>query len=197
LLVALTGFIAMALVVGATRAADPRERLALALIAGGALGNLVDRVRDGMVTDFIGLHAAGFHWPTFNIAECNHRRRGASDLRPRPERVPSPRGCRMMPFQGLPVFALVILGNLRAAHQRVARRIGRPPYTFGSGDTAHDFVGRVYRVGGALLFAFMLLRVVWPEADAGAGQIPWLGHPALAGAGLVTMVVGAVTIVAA
>jgi signal peptidase II len=46
-----------------------REGMALSLILGGAVGNLIDRIRDGMVTDFIDLHAAGHHWPTFNLAD--------------------------------------------------------------------------------------------------------------------------------
>lgn len=41
----------------------------LVLIMGGALGNLVDRLWLGMVIDFIDLHAAGWHWPAFNIAD--------------------------------------------------------------------------------------------------------------------------------
>jgi signal peptidase II len=41
----------------------------LALILGGALGNLVDRLRFGHVVDFVDLHAAGWHWPAFNVAD--------------------------------------------------------------------------------------------------------------------------------
>ena len=41
----------------------------LALILGGALGNLVDRVRFGQVVDFLDFHAAGWHWPAFNVAD--------------------------------------------------------------------------------------------------------------------------------
>ena len=41
----------------------------LALVMGGALGNVVDRVRFGAVVDFIQWHAAGFYWPAFNIAD--------------------------------------------------------------------------------------------------------------------------------
>ncbi len=41
----------------------------LALILGGALGNLVDRLRFGHVVDFLDLHAAGWHWPAFNVAD--------------------------------------------------------------------------------------------------------------------------------
>jgi signal peptidase II len=43
--------------------------LALALILGGALGNLIDRVIFGAVIDFIDVHAAGYHWPAFNVAD--------------------------------------------------------------------------------------------------------------------------------
>ncbi|MEQ8798668.1 MAG: signal peptidase II [Salinisphaeraceae bacterium] len=42
----------------------------LALILGGALGNAIDRVARGHVIDFLDLHAAGYHWPAFNIADC-------------------------------------------------------------------------------------------------------------------------------
>jgi len=41
----------------------------LALILGGALGNVIDRLRFGHVVDFLDLHAAGWHWPAFNVAD--------------------------------------------------------------------------------------------------------------------------------
>lgn len=47
----------------------PLERLALWVVIGGALGNLHDRVRHGTVVDFIDVHAAGWHWPAFNVAD--------------------------------------------------------------------------------------------------------------------------------
>ncbi len=43
--------------------------LALALLLSGAIGNLVDRLRHGYVVDFIDVHAAGWHWPAFNVAD--------------------------------------------------------------------------------------------------------------------------------
>lgn len=43
--------------------------LALALILGGALGNLIDRIWLGAVIDFLDFHAAGWHWPAFNLAD--------------------------------------------------------------------------------------------------------------------------------
>ena len=48
---------------------EPRVALALALVLGGALGNLWDRVTLGYVVDFVQLHAAGYHWPAFNVAD--------------------------------------------------------------------------------------------------------------------------------
>jgi signal peptidase II len=41
----------------------------LALILGGAVGNVIDRLRFGHVVDFVDLHAAGWHWPAFNVAD--------------------------------------------------------------------------------------------------------------------------------
>jgi signal peptidase II len=41
----------------------------LALILGGAIGNLIDRLRYGHVVDFLDLHAFGWHWPAFNVAD--------------------------------------------------------------------------------------------------------------------------------
>ena len=43
--------------------------LALSLVLGGAIGNLVDRVRQGEVIDFILIHYKAFHWPAFNVAD--------------------------------------------------------------------------------------------------------------------------------
>jgi signal peptidase II len=41
----------------------------LALILGGALSNLVDRIRLGRVVDFLDLYCRSYHWPTFNLAD--------------------------------------------------------------------------------------------------------------------------------
>ncbi|MFP4079924.1 MAG: signal peptidase II [Ectothiorhodospira sp.] len=54
------------------RRLQPDERLtatALALVLGGAVGNLIDRLWHGHVIDFIDLHYAGYHWPAFNVAD--------------------------------------------------------------------------------------------------------------------------------
>ena len=41
----------------------------LSLIAGGAIGNLIDRLRFGSVVDFLDFHIKAYHWPAFNIAD--------------------------------------------------------------------------------------------------------------------------------
>jgi signal peptidase II len=43
--------------------------LPLALVIGGALGNLVDRIRLGRVTDFIEVYYQQWSWPAFNVAD--------------------------------------------------------------------------------------------------------------------------------
>ena len=43
--------------------------LALGLIIGGAIGNVVDRLRFGAVVDFFDAHIGAYHWPAFNIAD--------------------------------------------------------------------------------------------------------------------------------
>jgi len=66
-LIALVGISLLAL-----RAAPDQSwrRTAYALIAGGALGNLVDRVRDGAVTDFVRWRIHDHRWPIFNVADA-------------------------------------------------------------------------------------------------------------------------------
>jgi signal peptidase II len=58
-----------ALVVWLRRADRPILAVALGLVIGGALGNVIDRLRLGAVADFLDFHAAGYHWPAFNLAD--------------------------------------------------------------------------------------------------------------------------------
>lgn len=46
-----------------------RLQVGLALILGGAVGNLLDRVRFGYVVDFLDFSVSGHHWPAFNVAD--------------------------------------------------------------------------------------------------------------------------------
>ena len=43
--------------------------LALSLVLGGAIGNVIDRMTIGAVVDFLDFHAYGWHWPAFNVAD--------------------------------------------------------------------------------------------------------------------------------
>lgn len=46
------------------------QTLALAGVIGGAIGNVIDRFRFGAVADFLDFHAFGWHYPSFNVADC-------------------------------------------------------------------------------------------------------------------------------
>ena len=70
-LVALTGIVAIAVLVWMTREQAKGDVAALALIFGGALGNIVDRVRYGYVVDFADLHFGDFRpFLIFNVADA-------------------------------------------------------------------------------------------------------------------------------
>lgn len=45
------------------------EIISLSLVLGGAVGNLIDRIRIGKVTDFIDFYVNNWHWPSFNVAD--------------------------------------------------------------------------------------------------------------------------------
>jgi signal peptidase II len=51
------------------RATERLHAAALSLILGGALGNLIDRIINGYVVDFIDVYYKHYHWPVFNIAD--------------------------------------------------------------------------------------------------------------------------------
>lgn len=83
-----------------TPVSNPLLLTALSLILGGAVGNLVDRLASGGVTDFIDFYVGNWHWHTFNLADSAitigiclmvlemflpKRRRGASEAPPAPE----------------------------------------------------------------------------------------------------------------
>ena len=70
LLVALSLAAALALGLWMRRAGSRRLAVALGLIVGGALGNAVDRAVYGAVFDFVHLHAGGWSWYVFNVADA-------------------------------------------------------------------------------------------------------------------------------
>ncbi len=64
--------LAMVVILFLARTMDERKPLpyvGLGLIMGGAAGNLVDRVRLGLVIDFLDLYVGDWHWPAFNVAD--------------------------------------------------------------------------------------------------------------------------------
>ncbi|MEM1288472.1 MAG: signal peptidase II [Pseudomonadota bacterium] len=69
MLIGLASAITVALFIWLWRTDDPFIALALGLLIGGAIGNTIDRAAYGAVVDFVSLHAAGFHWYVFNLAD--------------------------------------------------------------------------------------------------------------------------------
>ena len=63
------GLVVVALVVWMFRTDEWPLSIALSLIIGGALGNLIDRVMLGKVVDFLYFHIGEYYWPAFNLAD--------------------------------------------------------------------------------------------------------------------------------
>lgn len=59
----------LAMAIWMLRNSHAGQNVSVALIIGGALGNVVDRLHYGYVIDFIDFHMAQYHWPTFNVAD--------------------------------------------------------------------------------------------------------------------------------
>ncbi|MHC8510097.1 MAG: signal peptidase II [Rhodospirillales bacterium] len=66
----LAAVIVLVLLVWLFRGAESLTAAAIGLIIGGAAGNVIDRLRFGAVFDFLDVHAFGWHWPAFNIADA-------------------------------------------------------------------------------------------------------------------------------
>lgn len=69
LLAAFAGLVALAIVYWLARTGSRLSALSLGLVMGGALGNALDRLTLGGVADFFSLHAFGFYWYVFNLAD--------------------------------------------------------------------------------------------------------------------------------
>ena len=70
LLAAFAGAIAVGLGIWLARVETRLLAVGIGLVIGGALGNIVDRLRFGAVADFLDFHVAGYHWPAFNLADA-------------------------------------------------------------------------------------------------------------------------------
>ena len=70
LLSALAITISIVLIVWLRKAETTFLALALGFVIGGAIGNVFDRFIWGRVYDFLDFHAAGYHWPAFNVADA-------------------------------------------------------------------------------------------------------------------------------
>lgn len=66
----LTAIISLFLLIWLWRSHETFLKLALALALAGGLGNGLDRVQHGGVIDFLDFHIMGWHYPSFNIADC-------------------------------------------------------------------------------------------------------------------------------
>ncbi len=67
--VALVAMVMMVVLIRQMRQEGRRFVVAIALIFGGAVGNLIDRLRLGSVVDFLDFYWHGHHWPAFNVAD--------------------------------------------------------------------------------------------------------------------------------
>jgi signal peptidase II len=70
LLSGLSVAVVIALLFWLRRSEHPIMAVGLGLVIGGALGNVIDRLRYGAVVDFLDFHLAGWHWPAFNLADA-------------------------------------------------------------------------------------------------------------------------------
>jgi len=91
----LLGLLGFGLLLGYFLRTPPADRLlltSLAMVLGGAVGNLADRIASGSVTDFVDFYWGTYHWYTFNIADsaitCGVLLMGLEMLRPRHGRSP-------------------------------------------------------------------------------------------------------------
>jgi len=68
-LIVFAALLAVALGIWMWRAQNMLLGLSLGLVIGGAVGNVIDRVRFGAVVDFLDFYVGNYHWPAFNVAD--------------------------------------------------------------------------------------------------------------------------------
>jgi signal peptidase II len=65
----LAAVIVIMLILWLRRVESPFLAVAIGLVIGGAVGNIIDRIRLGAVVDFLDFHVDAWHWPAFNVAD--------------------------------------------------------------------------------------------------------------------------------
>ena len=85
------------------------------------------------------------------------------------------------------ILLLAAIGVSFGRSLLVRRAVGFSPYAFGSRDTAHDFLGAIFRRAIGVFVAFFLCRAVFPEWEHDLGRLDWLANETarLVGLGLV------------
>ena len=68
-LIGLTSLIVVAILIWLFKTREKFIHVALGLVMGGAIGNIIDRFRYGAVIDFLDFHWEALHWPAFNVAD--------------------------------------------------------------------------------------------------------------------------------
>jgi signal peptidase II len=68
-LVSVAAVVVVSAAIWRARRVEPLSLWGLALILGGASGNLLDRILSGRVTDFLDFYIRDYHWPAFNVAD--------------------------------------------------------------------------------------------------------------------------------
>ncbi|MGH7255582.1 MAG: signal peptidase II [Nitrospirales bacterium] len=66
----LVALVLLATIFARLRHDDWMGQISIAVILGGAIGNLLDRLRFGEVIDFLDVYVRGYHWPAFNVADA-------------------------------------------------------------------------------------------------------------------------------
>jgi signal peptidase II len=69
LLIAFSAVISLLLLIFIMKSRNSRLQACLAVICGGSVGNLIDRIKDGGVTDYLDFHFGSYVFPTFNLAD--------------------------------------------------------------------------------------------------------------------------------
>lgn len=67
--IAISMVVSLLMLIWLAIATQKRLALPLSLMIGGALANVIDRIRFGAVADFIDVHLGTYHWPAFNLAD--------------------------------------------------------------------------------------------------------------------------------